>query len=118
MATSNYIRTEKILGTDILINSDNVTFDSENVLFNNNIQVDKTITASHINTTSINIASGVIHVNKIMSSNAIFTNDITVTGNLSVLGTQTILNSTIVEIDDIYYSKCRWRIIKRSRIKC
>ena len=87
LATSGYIRTNKIIGSSIVIDS-------------NDLSVEGILTATHINADSITIANGSITVNKIISSNAIFTNDITVSGNLSVLGTQTILNSTIVEIDD------------------
>ena len=87
IATSGYIRTNKIIGTSITVDSDDFS-------------VEGIMTATHINADSITIANGSITVNKIISSNAIFTNDITVTGNLSVLGTQTILNSTVVEIDD------------------
>ena len=87
LATSGYIRTNKIVGGSIEIDS-------------NDLSIQGILTATHINADSITISTGSITVNKIISSNAIFTNDITVTGNLSVLGTQTILNTSIVEIDD------------------
>ena len=86
LAVSGYIRTSKIIGTTIEI-------DSNDVIITDKLSVNK------INADSITL-SDEIKVTKITSSNALFTNDVTITGNLSVLGTQTILHATTVEIDD------------------